>query len=353
MRLSLTSRGLVTGVLASLAFGTSGAFIKPLLESGWSPAAAVTVRAGIAGLVLVPIAIPAMRGRWSAFWRARWRILGMGLIGVAGTQLVYFSAVQRIPVSTALLIEYTAPLLLVVVAWISTRRMPRAVVLVGSVVAIVGLVLVVGLGSLGATDGLGLLFATLSAVGCAAYYVIAARPSDGLPPVMFAAAGLVLGSLVLGVIGVLGALPFTATFGVVSALGAEVPWWAPLVVVALIGTAFAYVASIAASEMLGSRLMSFVGMLEVVFASVFAWVLLGETLTPVQLLGGVAIFGGIALVRADKTNAVELEPGSVDVAAIDDAAVVEAMLDGAAFDEVVFDAGTYGDVSTGSNRVVG
>jgi hypothetical protein len=44
---STTTRGLIFGVLASFAFGTSGAFIKPLLEGGWSPAAAVTVRAGI------------------------------------------------------------------------------------------------------------------------------------------------------------------------------------------------------------------------------------------------------------------------------------------------------------------
>ena len=66
MNLSTTSRGLILGVLASLSFATSGAFIKPMLEGGWSPAAAVTVRAGVAGLVLLPIAIVALRGRWSA-----------------------------------------------------------------------------------------------------------------------------------------------------------------------------------------------------------------------------------------------------------------------------------------------
>lgn len=320
MKLTTTTRGLIIGVLASLTFGTSGAFIKPLLESGWSPAAAVTVRAGVAGLVLAPIAIAALRGKWSALWRARWRVLGMGLIGVAGTQLVYFAAVQRIPVSTALLIEYLAPLLLVLAAWVTTRRAPKAVVIVGSLVAIGGLVLVVGPGNIGATDGLGLIFAGLSAVGCAFYYVIAARPSDGLPPVAFAAAGLVLGAVVLGLVGVVGLVPFTATFGTVPGFGIELPWWAPLLLVALVGTAFAYVASIAASEMLGSRLMSFVGLLEVVFASVFAWLLLGEALTLVQLLGGAAILAGIVLVRSEKQNDAELEPGSTDAAASHDVA---------------------------------
>lgn len=307
-----TSRGLIIGVLASLTFATSGAFIKPLLESGWSPAAAVTLRAGIGAIVLMPFALVALRGRWDSVWRARWRILGMGLIGVAGTQLVYFASLQRIPVSTALLIEYLAPLLLVGFVWVTTRRAPKAVVLVGSAVAIGGLVLVIGPGAIGATDGLGLFFAGLAAVGCAIYYVIAARPSDGLPPVAFAAFGLLLGSLLLGIVGVVGLVPFTMEFADVAMFGTEVTWWTPLLIVGVIGTAFAYVASIAASELLGSRLMSFVGLLEVVFASIFAWLLLGEALGLLQLLGGAAILAGIALVRSEKTADVPLEPGSVD-----------------------------------------
>jgi drug/metabolite transporter (DMT)-like permease len=302
-----STRGLITGALASLAFGTSGAFIKPLLEAGWSPAAAVTVRAGLAGLVLIPFAIASLKGKWGAVKRARWRILGMASIGVAATQLVYFAAVQRVPVSTALLIEYLAPLLLVGFAWATSRRMPRVVVLIGSVVAIGGLVLVIGPGSIVATDGLGILFAALAAIGCAGYYVIAARPSDGLPSVAFAAFGLVGGSAMLAIVGATGVVPFTANFGEIPFLGADRPWWLPLGVVALVGTAFAYVASIAASSMLGSRLMSFVGLLEVVFASMFAWVLLGEALTIMQLLGGVLILAGIAFVRSEKDARAELE----------------------------------------------
>lgn len=303
-----TTRGLITGALASLAFGTSGAFIKPLLEAGWTPAAAVTLRAGIAGLVLLPFALVALKGKWAAVGRAKWRILGMASIGVAGTQLVYFAAVQRVPVSTALLIEYLAPLLLVLFVWFRTRKTPKAVVLIGSVVAIGGLVLVIGPGSLVATDGLGLFFAALAAIGCAGYYVIAARPSDGLPPVAFATAGLIGGAIMLGVVGATGLVPFTANFGSIPFLGGSAPWWVPLGFVALVGTAFAYVASIAASEMLGSRLMSFVGLLEVVFASIFAWLALGEALTLTQLVGGALILAGIAFVRSEKADAATLEP---------------------------------------------
>jgi drug/metabolite transporter (DMT)-like permease len=301
MTLSSTSSGLVAAVIAALAFGTSGALVKPLLEAGWSPTAAVTARALTAAVVLLPIALISLRGRFSALWRGRWRVLGMGAIGVAATQLAYFASLQTIPVSTALLVEFLAPLLLVGFVWAQTRRMPAPIVLVGSALAISGLVLVIGPGALQAVDPLGLAFAFMAAIGCAVYFVVAARPSDGLPPVALAAFGLLVGGVVLGTLGATGLLPFTATFGDLPLFGWSLPWWVPLVIVALIGTALAYVSGIAASSVLGSRLASFVGLLEVVFASLLAWILLGEALSPLQLAGGALILGGIAAVRSDRT----------------------------------------------------
>ena len=69
--------GLLIALVAALTFGTSGAFIKPLLDAGWSPAAAVTVRVITGGLILAPLAIFSLRGRWHVLWRGRWRVLGM------------------------------------------------------------------------------------------------------------------------------------------------------------------------------------------------------------------------------------------------------------------------------------
>ena len=309
--------GVAAMVLSAVSFGTSGAFIKPLLEAGWSPAAAVTVRALAGSVVLLPIVLFALRGRWSALWRARWRVLGMGLIAVAFTQFAYFAAISRIPVSTALLIEYLAPLLLVLWAWAATRRMPRPAVLLGSVLAIGGLVLVIGPGALQAVDPLGLALAFAAAVGCAVYFVVAARPADGLPPVALAGAGLLLGGLALGLIGLTGALPLETVGGDVALLGGSAPWWVPLAVVAIAGTAIAYATGIAGSARLGSRLASFLGLLEVVFASIFAWLVLGESLTVLQILGGALILAGIASIPSESTEttaAPEPQPEAIPVA---------------------------------------
>lgn len=309
MTRSSTSLGLVIAVVAAATFGLSGALAKPLLESGWSPAAAVTARVLIGGLVLAPVAILSLRGNWAALWRARWRVVAMAVIGVAGTQLAYFGAIERIPVGTAVLIEYMAPLLLVAWAWARTRRVPKRVVLIGSMVAMAGLILVVNPGGTARPDVLGLTLALTAMVGCAIYYLVAAQPSNGLPAVALAGFGLLLGGVLLGLVGLSGLVPFTTATNDVAMFGATVPWWLPLIIIGVVATAIAYSTSIAASEMLGSRLASFVGLLEVVAATFYAWLLLGEQLTVPQLFGGLLILIGIGFVRSEKTDAA-LEPAS-------------------------------------------
>jgi drug/metabolite transporter (DMT)-like permease len=287
-------------VLAALSFGASGSLVKPLLESGWSPTAAALTRTLTGGLLLLPFALIAMRGRWAAVRRARWHILLMGVVGVAALQLAFFAAIRTLPVSTAILIEFLAPIILVGVAWARTRRVPRAAVLVGSGLAVVGLVLVIGPGALIAVDPVGVLFAIGAAVACAAYFVLAAKPADDLPPVALATFGLLVGGAVLAIVGATGVLPLTATFGELPFLSRSAPWWLPVALVAVIGTALAYALGTIAASALGSRLASFVALLEVVCASIFAWILLGEALSALQLLGGALILGGIAAVRSDR-----------------------------------------------------
>ena len=53
--------GIVIAVVSALAFSSSGPLVKPLLEAGWSLSAALLVRMGLAGLILSPALIAAVR----------------------------------------------------------------------------------------------------------------------------------------------------------------------------------------------------------------------------------------------------------------------------------------------------
>jgi drug/metabolite transporter (DMT)-like permease len=301
MHRSSTFRGLAIAVAAALAFGMSGPFVKPLLEAGWSPAAAVTTRALVGGLVLAPMGVIALRGRWRQLWRSRNHILIIGLIGVAATQLAYFAAIQTIPVGTGILIEFMAPLLLVAFVWARSRKAPGAVVIFGSVFALIGLFLVVSPSGGAQLDVLGLSWAAAAAVGCAVYFVFAAKVDPELPTIAIASVSLLLGGAILGLVGLTGAMPLTATFGTVNLFDGTAPWWVPMLIVAVVATGVSYSFSIKASQLLGARLASFAGLLAVVAAPVYAGLPLGAQLGLPQLIGGGLILVGIALVRSEKT----------------------------------------------------
>ncbi|MFE1645231.1 DMT family transporter [Microbacterium sp. P01] len=300
----MSSTGLMMAVGSALAFSSSGPFMKPLLEAGWSVGAALLVRMAVAGLVLAPALVSALRAERS-FLRRHWRIIvGFGLTGVAGCQIFYFSAMQRMPVAVALLIQYLAPVLLVLFAWARTRRAPSRLVVVGSIVAIGGLILVVDIAG-AAFDLLGTLFALGAAICVGAYFLISERAGDDLPPLALASGGLFTGAALVGVLGLIGVLPLTAPAVSVELAGVSVPWFVPLLWVAAVATSVGYAFGVMAVPRIGSRLASFVGLSEVLFALGFAWLFLGETPAPVQFVGGALILVGVVLVRMDASSAGE------------------------------------------------
>lgn len=291
--------GILLGLASGLAFGAGGAIVKPLLESGWSPGAAVFFRVTVAAVLLAVPGLFALRFDLRPLWRAKWTVLVYSVIAVAGVQLAFYTAIARIPVSTALLIEYLAPVALVAFAWVTNRRAPQFVVLAGSVVAISGLVLVIGPAG-GALDPFGVVIAGVAMIGVAVYYVLGERSDTGVPPIALAAAGCVIGCLVLGAAALTGLVPFEAEFSDIEFFGGVAPWWVPVLMVGAISTAFAYAAGIQAIRMLGTRLSSFLGLSEVVFAAIVSWVLIGEAIGPVQAIGGLLILAGIVLVRLER-----------------------------------------------------
>ncbi|GAA3684941.1 EamA family transporter [Arthrobacter ginkgonis] len=287
-------------LFSSAVFGTSGAFAKPLLEAGWSPGAAVTARmAGAAVILLIP-ALVVLHGKWRTV-AANWKpILLFGVFGVAVCQFAYFQAVQRLSVGVALLLEYLAPVLIVLLLWARTGRRPRRYTIVGALAALAGLVLVLNLTGDQAVDPIGVLWGLGAAVGLVVYFFVTAKANDTLPPLVLATGGLWVGAVLMLLLAATGVLSMEANFGTVQLAGTDVPWWGPLGALVLLATVFAYVTGIVAARALGSKVAAFISLTEVLFAVLWAWLLLGELPLPIQMLGGAFIVGGVLLVRADE-----------------------------------------------------
>src|SRR4051794_9183373 len=289
--------GLLFAIVSATAFGLSGSLAGGLLDTGWSPGAVVLVRLSLGALVVAPLAVRELRGRWGALRRHSGFILLFGALPVAGAQFGYFSAVQRMDVGPALLIEYTAPAAVVIWLWLRHGERPGVLTVTGAGVAALGLVLVLDLLSGADLAPLGVFWALFAMVGAASYFVLAAPERPGLPPVALAGAGLTAGALVLGALGVVGLLPMDATTASPSYAVGDVAWWLPLIGLGVVTAGLAYCTGIAASRRLGSRLSSFVALLEVVAGVTFAWLLLDQLPALLQLAGGVLIVAGVVIVQ--------------------------------------------------------
>ncbi len=99
-------------------------------------------------------------------------------------------------------------------------------------------------------------------------------------------------------------MPMEATTADAEYAVATVPFWVALLVLGSVSAATAYVTGIAASRRLGSRLASFVALLEVLFAVLFAWALLHELPGAGQALGGALVLIGVVVVRTGESRVV-------------------------------------------------
>ncbi len=300
-RRSISNTGLAFGLLSGAAFSTSGSFASSLIAVGWTPGAAVAARLTVAAVVLTLPALLLLRSRGVTASAMRGAVL-YGVVAVAAGQLCYFNAVEHLSVAVALLIEYSGILLVIVWMWARHGHRPRQLTIAGGSVALAGLVLVLDLVGSHQFDAVGVLWALGAAVALAVYFVMSATTDDSMPPLVMAWGGLAVGAVTLGGAALVGALPMHATRADVTLLGTQVNWLVPVLGLALVAAAFAYVAGIMAARLLGAKVASFVGLTEVLFAVVFAWLLLDQRLDLAQGVGAALVIAGIALVRLDELH---------------------------------------------------
>jgi drug/metabolite transporter (DMT)-like permease len=304
--------GLIFAVASAFTFGMSGPLAKSLMEAGWSPTAAVTARLAGGALAMIVFAT-VMKRDWLRNALQHWKtVLAYGIVPVAGAQFCYFNAVSHLSVGVALLLEYTAPLLVVGWLWATTRQRPSNLTLAGAALAIVGIMLVLNVFASAHINLVGVGWALTAAVCAACYFMmsdeVSAEGAEGsLHSITLAAGGLVVGAITVALLGLSGVMPLTFTTNDTVIAGWTTSWVVPMIALALVPTAIAYTLGIMGIARLRPRFASLVGLAEVLFAVLTAWALLGEAMAPIQAIGGVVVLVGLALARqGDRTDKVAL-----------------------------------------------
>jgi len=291
------TRGTVLIVLASVCFGASGPLAKPAMDAGLSPQQVASVRIGLAAAVLL-VFVALRRPALLRVRRADWRLLiGYGLVGVAGVQLLYFAAVARIPIGVAMLLEFLSPVLVALwVRFVRRQMLPKKMWL-GTLLALVGLAMVAEVWQGLRLDALGLLAGIGAALCSAAYFLIGERGVSTLEPLGMVTLGMVVGTVAIFVVAPPWTLPFEILFSDTEFGHWRVPVWALLVTCALLSTALAYLLSISAMRHLPAHVVSVIALCEPVVATALAWGILGQALSVAQFVGAAVLLTGAAIVQ--------------------------------------------------------
>ena len=300
--------GLLFAVGSAFTFGMSGPLAKSLMDAGWTPTAAVTARMAGGALVMAIVATIVKPDWFREAVQHRKTVIAYGLIPIAGAQLCYYNAVAHLSVGVALLLEYTAPMLVVGWLWATTRRRPTNMTLAGVGLAIAGIILVLDVVSGAHINATGVAWALAAAVCAACYFMMSdevTADGSGLNSITLAAGGLVVGAAAVAMLGVSGVMPLTFTTNDTVVAGLTMSWVVPVIALGVITTAIAYTLGIMGIARLRPRFASLVGLAEVMFAVLAAWVLLGQAITLTQAVGGAVVLVGLALARqGDRTEKV-------------------------------------------------
>jgi len=292
-RLSDTRRA-VLGYLCAFGgaafYGIGGVIAKRAFALGILPATLAEFRILLAFAVFL-LFVLAFRRRDLAIRRADlgW-LAAFGLFGVFGVQLLYYEAIQRLPLGVALVIEYTAPLLLLGYWRLRGKRVGGRLWTAG-LLTIIGCFLVVGAydSSLRSLNAFGAAIAAVDAVIFAIYFLIAERLAARYSTWTLLLWGFGAASLAWAVVRPVWLLPWDRLEGEVALLVGGV---------VIVATIIPYLFTVAAVGLIPATRVGLTATSEPVVAAIAAYLLIGEALAGPQLVGGAIVIAGIVVAQS-------------------------------------------------------
>ena len=288
-------------IAGALTFAVNGSVSKVTLTSGVDSLSLVLLRCtgAMLGLLLLVLIVEPGRLRVS---RPEWSLLlGYGVVGIAMVQWLYFVAIARLPVGVALLLEFTAPVLVALWAqFVHHVDLGRSLWL-ALALCLGGLTLVAQVWQGIALDVVGVLAGLGAALSLATYYLVGKRAVTGRDTLSLAFWAFVVATVFWTVAHPWWLVPWSALSKTVDLQGAldqfTVPAWGLIGWIVVMGTVIPFLLVIGALRHLPATTAGIVGMVEPVLAGVVAWVWLEEGLTGTQVIGAVVVLLGISVAQ--------------------------------------------------------
>ena len=286
--------GLLLILLAAVLWGTVGVTTRAIFTLAETTALSVAFLRLALAVPVLGLSTAAILGR-RGFCATPRHLLLMGVMGMmlAGYQLCYFGAIQRVGVAIATLVTLcTAPVIVAVVSVALLGERPTRRLVASAGLAIGGTVLLVSpadSATLDGTAGLGLLLALGSATGYALLTIVSRRLARRYHPLTPLTIGFAIGALAL-----LPALLLEGaqvTYPVVS--------WGLLLYLGVVPTALAYLLFTIGMRTTVATVASLVTLIEPLTAAGLAWLLFDERLGPLALAGAALLLWAVFMLTRE------------------------------------------------------
>jgi drug/metabolite transporter (DMT)-like permease len=294
--------GYLLAAVAALMFAVNGSLARYLLDDGIEPSDLSQLRVTVAFALLAGALLLVDRRRLRIARADVLRMAWLGLAGVAIVQFSYFLAIERLPISVALVIQFTGPAMVLLWLRVVHGRRLRPSLYWAVALSVAGSALVVQIHRADSLDGLGIVFALVAAVTFAIYLIGFERAGHSYDAFTTLAWGLGFATLFWIVLSPPWNFPvgdFDSARNAGLALG-----------VVVIGTLAPFLLNVSALRHLPAARVGVVATLEPVLATVIAWAVHGEALTGIQIVGGLIVVAAVAWVQTHPPSPeVEAVPG--------------------------------------------
>ncbi len=275
-------KGLWIAAFSATSLGFITTLARMTYDAGSNSLTIVLLRAAFGGVLLLAIAAAT---RQSLYVPKPMRLpLAICGVGLSMISFGYMASVAFIPVGLAAMIFYTFPLMVLIAEAVQERRMPGPRRIAVFAVAFAGLALVIG-PSFDILDWRGIACAFVGGLGTMILFLSGRKLGGTLSPITTTVyTNLFLLPLALTAVTVFDAFQVPQT---------EIGWWA------LLGAGVTYlfgiVSQITSVRYAKAAAAALVFNTEPVVSIAFAWFMLGETLSTVQLLGVALVIGAICI----------------------------------------------------------
>jgi drug/metabolite transporter (DMT)-like permease len=300
---SSSAKGYLCVVVAALMWASSGTAGKALFDAGMSPFDLVQIRVILASAILLLVFLFFSRDLLRIRPRDIPFFLFLGGVVMAVVTGSYLYTISKIQVAAAILIQYLAPIFVAIFAMLFWKERPTFLKIAALFLAFGGCFLVVGGYNLKLLQMnlLGILGGLTSAITFAGYSLLGERAMHRYKPWTVLFYALAFSALTWHVV----YPPFTY-----FRAGYSLAEWGWIFYISIVGTILPFGLFFAGINHIRSTRASITATLEPIFAGFLAFMLLGETLLLLQVVGGCMVILAIVVLQLQQEHD-ELAPALI------------------------------------------